>query len=500
MSRDIKGTSLKELNDGLERAIRRSNRNLQNEIKKAHDQAIDTAISDSMMRVNNLRGELSRRMDNANSQLASRIERTQRNLGAQMDGLSRSTNQRLVELDQRHTQQLNQVTKEVLEAVNENSRLMKAEVSRIDQNMSLLNQNVKRLETSVDNRLQQQQQQLDALRNDVNKLFEERNGDENYKLVAVGQALALLETIRERSEIKRFAPVAMQEEVALKENRLRHVNPKDITISDANELIDKAIIMENEARREQLRWEAQQNLTSTAVNALLRLMQDSMNLKIGSIYEGATELEDLQTDYWTHGAYKKVLEETKELQQRIDGRNMSISELKEAHKRIEELEQQSERLRKEAVERGILSESRVAVSNDILNTMLSQGWELTDDPGYMGSELEEEDAREGTFAVLKKAITGEELSIVILPEEKEDGSLGNKIIFHRNDTRIEAAGAFQARMEQIKREIEKSGHKLGPIGEPKCGGDGQISQLRNACELRKRGAAEKLTKTLNASR
>ncbi len=453
MSRDIKGTSLKELNDGLERAIRRSNRNLQNEIKKAQDHAIDTAVSDSMMRVNNLQAELSRRMDYANSQLADRIEQAQRNLGAQIDDLSRSENQRLVELDKRHTQQL-----------------------------------------------KQQQQQLDALHSDVTKLLDESNNSENYKLAAAGQALALLETIRERSEIKRFAPAILQDEVALKENRLRTAKAKDITVSDANALIDQAIVMENEARREQLKWEAQQNLTSTAVHALLQLMQDSMNLKIDSIYEGATEQENLKIDYWTHGAYGKVLEETKALQQRIDGRKLSIPELEEAHKRIEELEQQSERLRREAVERGILSESRVAVSNDILNAMLSQGWELTDDPGYMGSEFEEEDAREGTFAVLKKAITGEELSIVILPEEHEDGSLGNKIIFHRNDNRVEATWAFQTRMEQIKREIEKSGHKLGPIGEPKCGGDGQISQLKNANELRKRGAAEKLTQALNASR
>ena len=223
-------------------------------------------------------------------------------------------------------------------------------------------------------------------------------------------------------------------------------------------------------------------------------MQQSMKLKVKSIYD-ESQPEELATDYWTHGEYGRIEQEVKSLKGQLDKRQMSLEEMRHLNERIELLERKGDALRREAVHKGILSESRVAVSNDILNAMISQGWELKDDPGFLGGDTSE-DMREGTFAILKKTATDEELSIIILPEEI-DGCVKNKIIFHRNDNKIESPGAFQARMEQIKREIEKSGHKLGALGEPPCGGDGKVPQLADSKKLKEKGAADVLNRTIH---
>lgn len=506
MSRDIKGTSLNELNDGLERAIARLNRNLTAEIDNSEVRAINAAARNTAQQISSVRNDFYRRIEKTQIDMKERIECVQKSLGAKIDRQAKESAQQLTELDKRHTTALKNLSNSMFDVLEKQNQKMTTQISRVDKNIGILSDELKRmdvgmheLEAHVDQRFKLQQKQIEGLCVDVQHLFEVRQTDTNNKLLAAGQALAILEAVRERTDVRRFAPQSMQDKVSLLEQRLRSINrnPDLCTISDANNLMDLVIVMENEAIREQLRWEAKHKTALTVVNALLCLMQDSMQLKVDSIYD-ETQQEELQTNYWTHGEYGKINQHIEQLKQKIESGQLGIQELDAAIEQVKILEKQAEALRNEAVQKGILSESRVAVSNDILNAMLGQGWELKDEPGYLGGD-EDEDPREGTFAIIRKAITGEELSILILPEEK-DGKLGNRIVFHRNDDRIEAPGAFQTRMEQIKREIEKSGHKLGEIGEPCCGGDGKILQLKNGRNLKKNGAADELNRTLNNRR
>ena len=162
---------------------------------------------------------------------------------------------------------------------------------------------------------------------------------------------------------------------------------------------------------------------------------------------------------------------------------------------MKEMQQQLEALREEAVQLGILSESRILITKEIQKAMTDQGWECIQG-GCMGGE-DEEDDREGTFLMLRDPANHDELSIMIIPEEK-GGKTINKIVVHRNSSKTESEKAFRNRMAIIKREIEKSGHKLGEIEVPPCGGDGQIEQVKDATEMKRKGAAKKLRQRMNA--
>lgn len=502
MSRDVKSTDINGINDGLERAIRRLNNKLTTEIKQSEQRAIQVATRNASDEIRRNKREIDERIIRINSNMEARIETVQRNLGARIDAQAKEMNRQFAQLDCRHTEALQQVSDTLWDALEKQEKVVQMEVERIDRNIGVLANGLEQLssglhelERDVDRRFDEQEQRITAISRDVKKMFDARQADNNAKILAAGQALAILEAIRDRTPVDRFAPIEIRDRVAQKESRLLNVgnNPSSFTISDANALIDEAIVMEKAAQREQARWMAKQHIALMAANALLRMMQESMLLKVSSIYDESQQ-EELQTDYWTHGAFSKIELEVRQLEQRIESGQLSVNELEEAINKLQQLQKKADELRMKAAELGILSENRVIVSNDILNVMVAQGWELIEAPGFMGGETDE-DMREGTFAILRKTATGEELSILVKPEERGN-EVVNTIIFHRNDETIEAPTAFQTRMEQIKREIERSGYQLGQLGDPQCGGDGKIPQLRQGNSLRKAGASTQLENSL----
>jgi|GEM_PF-5338275 len=502
MSRDIKGTSLTQLNDGLERAVDRAKRQLRNDIANAEANAVSRAINVSDRRIREAQQQMNDRLRQASDNLGRRIENAQRNLGARIDEQARRTAREMQELDRRHTAALRNLSDSMYNAISAQGRRITEEVERLDNNIGVLSKGLdnmgrqmRSLADEVDSRFARQQQEISAIQKDLRSLFEQRAEDENTKLLAAGAALAVLESIRERTDLERFAPKHMLDSLRLKEERLRNIagNPAGCSVTDANNLMDEAIVAENEAMRRQAEWEPLHQAALASAMAILGMLEKSENLKVPSLYEEGAE-EELQADYWTHGRYGRLRGEMEALKKDIENMPADTERLKAIQAELEAKKHEAERLIIEAAELGTLSEQRIIISNDILNVMTEQGWELQEDPDFLGGETES-DWREGTFAMLRKPGTGEELSILVLPEEK-GGKVGNQLIFHRNDDRIESGKAFHSRMSEIRREIEKSGYKLGDLFEPKAGGDGKVERLRNAGSMKSKGAAEELKKRL----
>ncbi|MDE6121014.1 MAG: hypothetical protein K2F63_04420 [Muribaculaceae bacterium] len=501
MSRDIKGTSLTELNDGLDRAVRRCKNQLTSAIADAERSAVRSAVKISNENILKAQRETQNRIDSATRNLSSRIENTQRQLGAKIDQQSRKLADDIARLDRRHTAAIEELTDSVFDAMNAQNNYIESRISHLDKNISILDAGLKEISQGMNDlsrqtneRFARQQKEITLIQSEVKAIFDRQAADVNSRLLAAGAALALLDAVRERTDVERFAPRHMLESIALKEERLRRIgnNPDSCTITDANILIDEALVMENEAIRLRNEWESVHKSALMSALAVLKLLQTSETIKVPSLY-GESE-EELKADYWTHGAHRRVLNEISLLKEQIENAPADIALLKDLKAKVDILQRQAENIIIEAAELGTLSEQRVIVSNDVLEAMINQGWELKGDPDFLGGE-EDCDWREGTFAVLHKPNTGEEVSILVLPEEK-NGRKGNQIIFHRNDDLMESAGAFQSRMEEIKREIEKSGYKLGALHEPEHG-DGKVEQLRNHDAMRRRGAAEKLKATLS---
>lgn len=529
MSRDVKSTDITGINDGLERAIDRLRRQLRSEIQNSKNEALLQASKDAESRM----AEAQQAYSQADQEeLRQQIEEMQRRLGAQINDQARRVNQSLLENDARYAERLQelsdsfqesmleqqgQFTEQMQAIVDEQNRAfderMEDMYSMMDeqqeqivslsegldvlgQGLQQMNDNLAQLQEDIDERFALQQTEIETLQQGVKTLFELRESEENEKKLAAGRALALLEAVRKRTPVDRFASEAKRDRIALLERRLTGIrsNPASCTITDVNNLVDETIVMEKEAVREQAKWQAKQNLAKTTVDTLLRMMQESMQLKVNSIYD-ETQQEELQADYWTHGKFHKLEEDIDKVKQRIYSEGADVEELDGLIVKMQGMEKELDCLREEAVRLGILCEERIVVMNDILDVM--KGWELKENPSFIGGE-DEEDAREGTFAILYNPTTKEELSIIIYNEERGD-EVVNKIVFHRNDKK-ESRDTFLMRMQQIKAKIEKSGHKLGELSAPPRGGDGKMEQAQSGTELRRKGAAKRLKDELRQRR
>ncbi|PWA99984.1 hypothetical protein C5O24_13645, partial [Paramuribaculum intestinale] len=263
MSRDIKGTSLNELNDGLERAVRRCKNQLTADIANAERNAINSAIRISNENIRRAQQETQSRINQVNDNLSRRIENSQLQLGARIDDQSRRFAQELQTLDKRHTKALNDLSNAVAESIEAQNNYIESQVSRLDKNIGILNaglnavnQSMNDLARETNERFRQQQGEITSIQKDIKSIFERQQADTNTKLLAAGAALALLDAIRERTDVARFAPQQLLDSIALKEERLRNIgdNPDSCTITDANNLIDEALVMENEAIRRKNEW------------------------------------------------------------------------------------------------------------------------------------------------------------------------------------------------------------------------------------------------------
>lgn len=511
MSRDIKSTDITGINDGLDRAINRLHRQMQSEVASSMKEAAE----DTATQIARLKEEIQRGYSQADQEeLYKQIEEIQRNLGARIDTNAQEGNRRMLEFEKSYSQALQEMSDSFYDSMEEQQSLFSEQMQTLldsleeqqeqietlgegldllSQGLQQLDENIGQLQEEIDERFDAQQEQIDTLQQGVKTLFELRKNEENEKKLAAGRALALLETVRKRTPVDRFASQAQLDRIAQLEGRLKAIgsNPSSCTITDVNNLVDETIVMEKEALREQAKWQAKQNQAMTTVNALICRAKMKLEIDTESIYEGIQKSITLDPDYWTHGKYNILKNRLDDIKKTIESEKADVTKLDALIKEMKELEKKLDCLRKEAADAGILSESRIKMTNDIVKAMRKAGWKVRkEDVDFMGGD-EDEDQREGTFAILYHPILDEKLSVIIFPEELRGDEVVNKIVFHRNNATPESEAHFQERLREIKDEIEnRTKYCLGELRAPSRGGDGQIEQARSSAELKRKGTAK----------
>ena len=513
MSRDIKSTDITGINDGLDRAINRLHRQMQSEVASSMKEAAEETAA----QIASLKEEIQRGYSQSDQEtLRQRIEALQEELGARIDTNAQEGNQRMLEFEKSYSQALQEMRGSFYDSMKEQqSRFagqmqglqdsleeQQEQIETLGEGLDLLSQGLQQLDESIgqlqdeiDERFDAQQEQIDTLQKNVTTLFQFRADETIKKKLAAGRALALLETVRKRTLVDRFAPQAQLDKIARLEGRLRTIgsDPSSCTITDVNNLVDETIVMEKEALREQAKWQAKQNQAMTTVNALICRATMKLEVDAESIYEGIKKSKSiiLNPDYWTHGKYNILKNRLDEIKKTIESGNADITELDALIREMKELEKKIDCLRKEAANAGILSESRIKMTKDIVKAMQNASWKVKkEDVSFMGGDVDE-DEREGTFAILHHPVLGDTLSVIIFPEALQGDEVVNKIVFHRNNETPESEANFQERLRQIKTEIEnRTKYHLGELHAPSRGGDGQIEQARSSAELKRKGTAK----------
>lgn len=463
MSREIKVCNVDTLNNVNDK-VRNLQYTVQRDIATAQRIALNTASADAQRRIEQAKEEMQDRMNKTTSYI----------------------NGRLQTLDTNHRQALRNLSNQVYDKMSDMNR-------DIHNDMDTMNRNIRQLAHEVDNRFERQRTDIDNIRQDVDSLFEGLRQRHNAGKEAVSMANELLDIVRKRTDLVRFAPEKWHE-IHMRIDALNGISDDSACIAQANEICIQTMLAEEEAVKNKLKHDDLVCLATKQLVKVFEVINSNRTIRISNL-DSRGEVVKIEANFWTRGDYQKVLDELEKIKNTLDepyAKEVTSENLHNMLDRISYLEKNGNELIQTAIERAVLSENRVVVTEDIVTALIEQGYEVklesgTEAVNYMGGD-QDNDWREGVYAVMEKG-SGEEITVIVRPDEN---AVNNQIIFHRNDERTMTDAQYLASLERIKKEIEKSGHRLGELQVPADGGNTQIPELRSGTSMSRKGMAQKL--------
>lgn len=443
MSQHFKKLTLGGLNEVWNELMRRDY-----EQKQRIDKAREAAIQ-----------EANRRADES---LRKAREEMIRKLNNEVNCLQNSTNKKLAELDREHRQRLSKMA------------------DQLSSNLKSWTRN-----------------QLEPIQVNIRDIFQRFENEDKLAKEITSFVDALLKVVKQRTPVGRYTPDQLRNIERRLRDLLNSHHPAASNIATADSLLHEILEMEEEAIKLKIKHDQLVETTRARLEAVLTVINQNHIITVDRNEEKA----EIETNFWTRNGYEDIQKRLEDLHDQLKehSENMSDEEVEALLMRIEEENQNALACMQEAIRLAILSQSRAEISLDIVNAMIRQGYILkreNDDDAfdYMGGEIPC-DWREGFFAILQDPRTGDEISVMVTPNEN---GKDNDIAFHLNgEEGIKTERQYIDDLKRIREEIMKSGYQLGEIEAPADGGDERMSLLESADSLRDAGSAEQLRKRMS---
>jgi len=473
MSRSIKISTIDQAEDYLNRQRNQLN-NLESQLNNVSNEAKQAARYEAEKRVNALRREVESMEDNFNYQI---------------EGLESD----LAEMDRNHRQAMKRQSNEFYQNLTE----LKDWTSK----------SINGLENRVDESFERQQKQIDEQRERINHLYKKEANENEKARLMLKDLKILVAAIGERCNHNKFAE-GKWNQLNRRVGNLSNANVPSVSIiSETMNITNDLWDLEEDVLKAQLKFEVIHNLVLFEATELLQIMSKNRTNVYYKDDEGNNlkdeEGKDIQVeiDFWTKNDYRdlenKVTNLKTELETKKDHQNLTEERLKDIRHDLNDIKEEQMFLVELALKRGIASEERVKISEEIINALIEQGFSLNKlqngEPAhnYLKGEMEG-DQREGVFAVLQNGV-GAEISIIIHPDET---LTHNHIVFQRNDESNLTPDELKRSIEGVKQIIEKKGYKMGGVASPQGTGDNKQRELVDANALAKTGINKDLKERL----
>ncbi|MBC8755986.1 hypothetical protein H2O64_15010 [Kordia sp. YSTF-M3] len=474
MSRTFKVASF----DQTERYInelKTQQRNLQSQMNSVEKNAKNAARKEAEKRAQELRHE---------------IDLMERNLENQLGNLSAEMKSNYLE----HKRDLNTKTKEFQRNISDLKNWTK--------------QSLHILKTEVDSKFQEQQSQINHNRGKLNEIFQKEANAKEQAEKNLKDLVALVKIIEGNTNHQKFA----EGELHKINSRIKHLFESDIpsesVISNAFSITNDLYDLETDIIKKENLFNVRHTMILNQAQELLKIMNHNRNELYFKDEEG-NELRDdndekiqVEVNFWTENEYQKTEDLVKELETELIEKKkapeLDNARLDEITDTLEIFKKKQETLVITACERGLASEERIVISDDLIQAFLEQGFELKDgiaSHNFMGNEENntETDQREGVVAVLKNGV-GTEITLIIQPDRTKKK---NKIIFHRNDEHDLSEREYTEYLQKINDYIESKGYDMGELSAPKGIGDVRLEALADVNALKKVGLGKKLKEQLS---
>jgi len=451
MSRTIKRIDLTSINDFYDQTQQQI-RDTHSRIAKAKEDAVRAAKAESERRIQDAKREMERRMDQ------------------KADSVRADVRRQLDRMEEKHREQLHALSDQVYDQIHT-------------------------LERKVNVKIKGLQGQIDDISKNVKSIFDNMAKTEETSAMTMEMARARLRDVELRVDLNRFASEKAAE-VRRHLMNMESAPTAESRISAAHNVIQETFDLEEKALKEKLQHDAIVELTRQQLESVLHMVNQN---RVVDTKDAEGNIVEIENNYWSHGDFEKIEAELKALQKEVESDDISLDEkrIKAINDRVDEVEKEITKISEESVAKAILSERRVEVAQDIVESMVNQGWKLKSEDGkasagYMGGE-ENEDMREGFYAILEDPNLKQEVTIIVNPSEQANT---NQLVVQRNDESPRTSKEYMRQLESILRQIEKSGYKASQPCEPSGGGDEVIREITSANQLRQAGAAEKLRRRI----
>jgi hypothetical protein len=355
------------------------------------------------------------------------------------------------------------------------------------------------LSTSVNIAFEGQQKQIDEVRTNVERLYDKEANEQKRAELMLKDLRIMVEAIDQTTLHQKYMPDRLNQLNRRLQNAENSHLPAAATIAAAHGIMNDLFDLQENIIKEQIRFEAFHNAVLNAANELLGIMRSSKTPVIKD--DDGNEYEIGEINYWTNGEYSKLQSETEAFKEELETGKSSVElnekRVKEILERISAINLEQAQLIELAIVRGLASEDRVKIGEDIIIAMENQGYFLQklDDKSpafnYMGGETEN-DQREGIFAVLKNGV-GTEITVIIHPNED---LTKNNIIFNRNDNLNLTEEEYTRQLKEIGKILKNEGYDMGDLKAPAGTGDHRQIELADPNALSRTGIKKELKKRL----
>lgn len=465
--------------------LKAENEQRHNQMQQAMDTRLSGLRTETYQQLNIMRKQQNDALKHLENQVYDDMSRMQEgldnrisNLADTVQGIADNVNER-IDILASDMQAMEHGLNQRIDAVNRN-------VGAVANGLNRLTSYVNEMEQRIDRRFDQQQQALQDVRNRVGAIEQrmadnDRMGIERRRIALVWwEELQRMEPdrfVRDENVIMRAADV--QREI----DALRRMNDNDIALSAAaHQAIVSVQNIEVAYTKERLKYEQKLELTRTMFDALMQTVHQLRVIKLTNDEGKACEVE---TDFWSRGAYGELQEHLKELQAKLDN-HPDANQVDEIQREIAQDEAALHDIRTNALLRVNLSQARMQAIADIIGTMEDRQWEVVEKGGeesigYMGSDNHDEDQREGAFVVMRNSV-GEEVTILVEADEERGGVRLTKNITGN----VERTDQENMRLSNdIDQCVEEAGYS---VGESRCVSHNHIPEMETAEDLRRKGA------------
>ena len=436
-----------------------------------------------------LRNQMESALSKASKIAGREIEKARREMNAKLDRAVSSLSEDMAEMDRRHRQQIRDLSDSVYrDMAAQHDELMQA----IEVSSAELHSRINQVTDDMERQFREQQAEIDSVNARVDSVFERFKNDEKRMEEVVAATADLLKAVSSRTPVAIYTPLQYTRISRRVEALLSSTNPATSKIAVATQISEDIWAMEEDAILAKARHDAVYHIAVSRLSAVLEFVHENRTQEVKPNGEDVYKVE---TDYWTRGQYSAAEKRLNELKSTLmaDPDRLSEDEIKTIIQTISELEQQCQTLVAQAVSRSLLSERRVEMTEDIVGSLIDQGWKIVYEDGrqacdYMGGE-EENDQREGVYAILKGP-ENQEITVIVSPDAQE---MANTVSFHRNDDREMTEREYLESLAGIQREIEQCGYQLGESTcSAKEGEDQKIPEMSSAKKLSSRGAVKRI--------